>query len=290
MRVIGLPDSMTMKNFSTGAFAAGLIGIAGILPASAELPSLSEKDWLGYFVGVKTRSFMFGITPDGKATIKVLNDKGDPVSLKLTIPVEFRIEETMPDGKVIGRAMKPESLESAQAATIKPKDVVFKGLVTGDIGFEVFVTEERGGISLGGRLLDSGALKNPTRFCITVKVPNAYPDVKVEEDKRAKKAFEDKIKGDRVQVSRTDGKREKISMAKPVAGDSPDVTGPGLSGVQIEASSFNDRKIEFTASPNSSIALTNSSKQPLGDGFSLVWKADSAKDPEGKARLQIGVK
>jgi hypothetical protein len=281
---------MTMRNFSTAAFAAGLIGIAGILPASAELPSMNEKDWLGYFVGLKTRSYMFGITPNGRASIKVLNEKGDPVAQKLTIQVDFKIEETMPDGKVIGRLMKPESLESAQAATNKPKDVVFKGLATGDIGFEVFVTEERGGIALGGRLLEPGALKNPSRFCISVKVPNAYPDVKVDEDKKAKKAFEDKVKGDRVQISRMDGKREKLSMMEPVAANSPEVTGPGLSGVQIDASSYKDRKIQFSASPNSSIALSNPSKQPLGDGFDLVWKADPAKDPEGKARLQIEVK
>ena len=77
----------------------------------------------------------------------------------------------MPDGKVIARNIKPESLESAQAADGQTEGCGFQRRVTGDIGFEVFVSEERGGISLGGRLLEPGALKNPTRFCIATKVP-----------------------------------------------------------------------------------------------------------------------
>lgn len=270
--------------------AAGLMIAAGIMPVAAALPIMEEKDWLGYFVGIKTKNFQFGVTADGKASIKVLSDKGETVGLKLTIPVVFTVEETLPDGKVIARNIKPESLESAQEPTAKPKDVAFKGTVTGDIGFEVFVTEERGGISLGGRLQDPGALKNPTRFSIIAKVPSVYTDTPTDGDKKATKAFEDKIKDDRVQINRTDGKREKFSTTDPVDGGSAEVTGPGLGGVLIDISSYRGKKILLSASPNSSMALKNASKQPLGDGFSVVWTADPAKDPKAEARLLIDVK
>jgi len=265
------------------------MSIIGVAPVSAELPTMDEKEWLGYFVGVKTRSFQFGFIGDGKALLRLIGDKG-PLNQKLSIPVEFKIEETMPDGKTISRTINPATLESAQAATDKPKDVVIKGHVTGGIGFEVFVSEEQGGVSLGGRLLEPAALKNPTRFSIVTKIPNAYPDATAAADKKAAKALEDKTKDDKLQLNWTDGKRTKFAASEPVEAGSKEVNGPGITGVMIDFSSYKGKKILLTASPNSSIALSNATKQPLAEGFTIIWTANSAKDPGAKARLLIGVK
>lgn len=280
---------MITRNFQLGVLVAGLVSIVGVAAVSAELPTMDEKEWLGYFVGVKTKSFHFGVIADGKALIRVFADKDDPVARKLNIPVEFKIEETMPDGKTITRAINPESLESTQAATDEPKNVVFKGQVTGGIRFEVFVSGEQGTVSLGGRLLEPASLKNPTRFSIVTKVPDAYP-ARPAGDKKAAKALEDKTRGDRVQLNWTDGKRTKFSASEPVEAGSKEVSGPGIAGVLIDFSSYKGKKILLTASPNSSMALSNESKQPLGEGFSIIWTADSAKDPDAKARLLIAIK
>lgn len=281
---------MIMKCFRAGVIAAGIVLVSGMVPVAAELPIMHENEWLGIFAGTKTRNFQFRIVANGDASIRVFNEKKELVGDQLAIQVDFRIEETMPNGKVISRSIKPESLESAQQPTSQPKDMVIKGLVTGNIGFEVFVTEERGVISLGGRLLEPGALKNPTRFCIAVKVPSVYDDVETGGDKKEKKAFEDKIRADRVLINRKDGKREKFSTTKPVDGGSAEVTGPGLDGVIIDISSFKGKKIQLTASPNSSLELKNGSKRPLCDGFSVVWAADLTKDPKAEARLLIDIK
>lgn len=260
------------------------------MPAAAELPMMEEKGWLGYFVGIKNKNLQFGIGADGKTAIRLIGAKGEPMGQDRTIPVEFRVEETMPDGNVISRKIKPESLESAQKPTSKPKDVIFKGMVTGDIGFEVFVTEERGGVSLGGRLLEPGTSKNPTRFCIAAKIPSMYDKARKGGDKKAQEALEERIENDRVQINRTDGKREKLSTTGPVDGASAEVTGPGLDAVLIDVNTYQGKKILLTASPNSSMAISNTSKQPLSDGFDVVWTADLAKDPQAKARMLIDVK
>lgn len=281
---------MIMKNLRMCAFVAGLVFVSGVMPVAAELPTMDDREWLGYFAGAKTKNFQFGITAGGDAAIRISKEKDVLLSQKLAIPVEFRIEETMPDGKVIARSIKPESLESTQTPTAKPKDVTIKGRVTGDIGFEVFLTEDRGVISLGGRLLEPGSLKNPTRFCIATKVPSVYVDATPDGDKKQQKAFEDKIKDDRVQINRKDGKRAKFSTMDPVDGGSAEVTGPGLDGLLIDISSYKGKKIQLSATPNSSLELKNASKRPLGDGFSVVWAADLAKDPKAEARLLIEIK
>ncbi len=282
---------MTTRNFRTGLLV-GVLGAAGMFPLAAQLPMLSDKEMLGYFLAADSKSFEFRIGADGKTSIKVLDSKGNPVNSKLAIPVTFSIEETLPGGKTISRQFSPESLETTFPATMKPKDVTFRGKATGDIGFEVFVTEERGAITLGGHLLNPAELKNPTRFGIEVRIPNAVPEAKPdsEGDKKAAKEREDAVKDDKVQLMWTDGKKARIAGDEAVEGSSKEVSGPGISAAVVQFAAFKDRKIQVTAGPNSSMMLRNPSKRRLVEGFDLFWSADPAKDPQGKARLTIEIR
>ena len=103
-----------------GLIAASLIGATGILPVSAELPGLSEKEWLGHFVGFGNKRFQFGVTTQGKAAIRVTGKKGEPLNQRLAIAVDLLVEEILPDGKITVKQIMPETLESAQAATDNP--------------------------------------------------------------------------------------------------------------------------------------------------------------------------
>lgn len=281
---------MPARNFNIGALTIGLIGLTGVLPLSAQLPSLGDGDNLGYFVVARSKSSSFGITSDGKTSIKVLDIKGTAVNNQLTIGINFNVTETTPDGKKVTRKLNPESLQTKNVATERPKNIVFQGKVTGDIEFEATVSEERGMILLGGRLLNATALKNPTQFSIEVDIPSTVPKAKADANKRDAKELEDKIKGDKVQITWTDGKKAKIPANKPVDGASKEVSGPGITAAALDFSEFRDREIQLTASPNSSMALSNKPNQPLAEGFSLIWTADTAKDPDGKARLAISIR
>ncbi len=272
-------------------WAAGCLGLAGISPVSAQLPGLEEKEWLGYFVGFQNKKYQFTITSQGKAAIRVMGKKGEPLAQKLTIPVEFLVEEILPDGKASVRNLKPESLESAQPATNKPQLIVIRGKVTGEASFEAFVNEDRGVISLGGRLLEPGTLtKNPLRFSIRVKFPDAYPSAKAAGDKKEEKELKEKLKNDRLQLSWTDGTRVKPPTDKTVDAGSKEINGPGIAAMQVEFSAYDEKKCDFTASPGSTMTLSGSPAAPLHEGFTVTWKTDPAKDPEGKARLSFEVK
>ena len=282
---------MSRRNYTLGMWVAGLLGVAGISPVSAELPGLEEKEWLGYFVGFQNRKFQFAITSQGKAAIKVIGKKGEPLAKTLSIPVEFLVEEIRPDGKPSVKNLMPETLESAQPATLKPQQIVIRGKVTGEASFEVFVNEDRGVISLGGRLLDPGTLtKNPLRFSIRVKFPDAYPNAKANGDKKEGKELKEKSKNDRLQLSWTDGTRVRQPTDQAVAAGSKEINGPGIAAMQVEFSSYDEKKFEFAASPGSKMTLSGGPAAPLHQGFAVTWLADPAKDPEGKARLSFEVK
>ncbi len=282
---------MFARNQKLGLVVTGLLGFAGISPLFAELPGLSEKEWLGHFVGFQNKKVRFGITTQGKATIKILGEDSEPLNQRLAIPVEFLVEEVMPDGKITAKSIKPETLESAQPATNKPENMVIRGKVTGDASFEAFVNEDRGVISLGGRLLDRGNLtRNPVRFLLRLKFPNAYPSAKTDGDKDKEKELKDKMKNDRLQLTWSDGKRVKQAVDKAVDAGSQEINGPGIAAMQVEFTTYDEKKLEIIASENSSMRLSNTQSAPLNEGFMLTWMVDPAKDPEGKARLSFEVK
>lgn len=283
---------MSIKNIWVNVVAAGLVTSMSVLPAVAELPSLTEKESLGYFTILKTKEYQFGLTSQGKASIKMLGKTGEVLTLKQTnISVDFFVEETWPSGKVSQKVIVPETLESLQPATDKPKDIVFRAKTKDGIAFEVFFTEDRGAVSLGGRLLPSDVPnKNPLRFVVRARIPAAYPDAKDLTDKKVAKAFEQKISKDRLTLILADGKRTKLSTADPIDAGTKEINGPGITAAQLELSPFLGKKVELKATENSAMTLSNTTPGPLHDGFAISWSADAAKDPQGKARLLIDLK
>lgn len=263
------------------------MGVAGILPAVAELPILTEKEWLGYYLGHKTRTYQFGITGQGGTTIRVMGKKAEPLSQQLAVFVGFVVEETMPDGKVVQRPLAGDSMESDHPATDKLDRVVIKGKARGDTSVEVYIEENRGALSLGGKIVDPGTCKNPLRFGVQLRFQNAYLNIK-KEGKKDLDAFEEKIKDDRIQLVSIDGKRSKPSTSEVL--NAREVSGAGLKALAMEISSYQGKKFEITATENSMMQLSNTTPGPLHEGFTVTWTTDPAKDLQNRARMEIVIK
>lgn len=270
---------------------ASWVFVLGIPSALAELPTLTEKKWLGHFIGFENNKFSYGLTVRGRSLIKVAGTKEKPLSRKLAIQVDCVVEEILPSGKLYLHPILPESLECSQPAGTHIDKVVIRGKVKGDTRFELSIDENQGVISLGGRLVDQGPkVKNPVRFSLQVKFPNAYPYAKRSGDKKQQEAFEKKIRNDRMSVTWTDGKRIKPATDQGIDATSKDLNGPGISALQTEFSAYLGKKVGCVASVNSVCSLSNERAGPLHDGFVLTWVPDPVKDPHGAARLSFEVK
>lgn len=264
---------------------------AGFSPLAAELPGLTEKKWLGYFIGYADKKCEFGFTVKGKSALKVVGAKGLALPPRQAIQVEFLVEEILGSGKTSLKPLLVESLESTHPAGKKPRNVVIRGRVKSGVGCEMIFNEDHGEITLGGRLLDREPLaKNQPRFVIRVTVPDTYPSAKKTRDREQEKAFQDKMKGDQMILIRADGKRSKRvtgQMHEPLAKELHNLE---VAAVEMEFSPYADKKVRCMASADSSITLSQKRVLPLYRGFTLTWKADMAKDPEGKARLKFSVR
>jgi hypothetical protein len=280
-------DGGHMKTSSRLSFKMIVACSLASLPASAQLPALDKQSWLGHFVGYENSAYRFGYTAMGVGIITPVGNSG-PMGKDRQVGVAFVVEEMMPDGKVVTKTLDTSSLESEQAATEDPKNIVFRGSVTGGAKFEGHIHEEKGTISLGGRVIENGSLKNPLRFGIRFDFGSPYRYVSAED--RAGRVFERRVRKDEVRLVWTDGKRVKQSAAESVSANSPEINGPGISRFEYEADGYSGKKFFLDAGENARMLLSNRSEGMLIDGFQLTWYPDLEKDPEGTARLRVLVR
>ena len=280
------------RMLSLGLVVLGLLGFAPSRVA-AQLPMLEEEGWLGYFAGLTESRFLFGIDSQGLIIINP-NVKAKGPSDNMAIKIEPLVIEQMPNGGTTTKNLAVDSLETSDQPTLKFKQAVYRGKVTGDAQFEVTVTSERGMIFAGGRILNPGSLKNPLRFALQVRVPNFYPNLKIEEEdeKKAAKELQKRLRGDQISLKSADGKRQKFDLL-----EKPDFKQAGLidgmfTEVEVSAGAIKGRKISIAAAPNSFLKLSPSGSQPteLYKGLQVTWQVDAAKDPDGKARMAVGVR
>lgn len=291
-------DGMNVRNFQAGGMMVAVVSAFGVFSAKAELPTLDDRKWVGNFLALENKHYHFSVATQGRGKIEVVGKQGKTIGEMSAVTVDFVVQETLPDGKMVTKTIKSESLESPQPAGLKLANVVIRGKVTGDAEFEAYLNEERGNLSLGGKLLNPGTLKNPLRFGIRVNFPTSYTNFNDKPEgkdskadaKKAAKALEEKSEKDRLQLKMMDGKSRRQSLTDAVDASTAEVNGPGIAALSLEISSYQEKKIMLLASENSSMTLSNTSAKPLNTGFSVIWTADSAKDPEAKARLSIEVK
>ncbi len=267
--------------------------MSGVQPSTAELPMLeADSRWLGYFVGFENKRCSFGITTDGKTVLRPVGKGGKSVSQQLSIGIDYLVEEILPDGKIQIRNMVPKSLESEQQATENPQNLVIHGKAASGVTFELRINQEKGVISMSGKVLDPGKLTNPLRFAIRLRLPNAYPSAKKSPDRRELKTFENKVKDDRLQLIWTGGKRLRQSTSEPVDLATTDLNGPGIESLQLEFSSWKEQRMQLTATTGSTMRVSSSKAgaRPLNEGFWITWSADPVKDPKSTAELQIEIR
>jgi hypothetical protein len=292
-----------IKIHPAAIFLTTLAGFLVLPTASAKLSMLDKQPWLGYYAIFASKRFNFKVLPQGNIEISPMNDKKEPVGQPLSINIRAGIEETLPDGKVVMKEINADTLESQDAATENLEKTSIRGKVTGDAEFELNIEQLRGVIFIGGRVLNPGTLtKNPIRFVVNAQIPNAYPyrdnqantetdnKKKKKADNNSEKAFQKKLEDDSLTLKWIDGKRVKQDYGKIVDVNSKELNGPGIASAEIDVSSYHGKRVIFTAAPNSAMKLQNPKAAPLHEGFTIIWTADTAKDPQSKTRLAIEVR
>ncbi|MBC7980628.1 MAG: hypothetical protein H7Y36_08720 [Armatimonadetes bacterium] len=242
------------------------------MSSKADIPSLDVKQWLGYFIGIEEKKFHFGVTTTGEGVLMTMKRDGTPVVKNAAIKVRFEILETMPDGKVISRKIKKETLTSTQNAAIDPKEpITFRGQVTGGAAFEATVMPESKGFSLSGKITGKGKIRNPVSFAITTAFSEPYKYRDKDDD-----VFEDKIKRDKIELKLTSGKQVRLKFKDPI---NPAALYPeGFTAAEIEMEAYRDTRFLFTATEKSKLVFEDKGGNALWNGFALKWSVNEGAD------------
>lgn len=266
-----------------GMFLVALC-LSPLFPLRAEeLPQLNVQPWIGSYAGYERRTFQFLVGNDGEGLLTPMGDKGALMSGRIGIRLQPLIEEVLPDGRVIGKQATKDGWEPVTPATIDPEKLTFRGTVAGGARFEVNLEFDGDEISVGGKLLEKGDLANP-RFVMRFIVPDVYYFEKLIEKR------EEKAKKDRVELLRTDGKKLKLDLVTPLDAETKEFSGPGVSQARIDIAGYKDNRFELEAGENAAFEFWNRGEAALIEGFTLGWRLDPAKDPEGKSRAVVRVR
>lgn len=216
--------------------------------------------------------------------LECIDSKGNPMSFKKSLSFTVEVMENFPDRKVLKKII-PESLTSSDKPSEKMEKATFTGKVTGDAEFKVFVELDGDIVKIGGLITNPGTAKNPLSLQVNCRFQNLYsytPDDKLE----------DASEKDRIDFMGLDKKRGKIGTYESVDLASDKVTGKGLSNIRVELKPITDKRFDYSVEGPGHLSMANprglSSSPALG--FSVLWHADAAKDPEGKGRMVIEVK
>lgn len=282
---------MSKHRFLTVA-ASILCACAGTQSAMAELPSLTEKEWLGRFAVSANSKYSFEIETTGDIKLHLEGSRKKKTPAYAVIKIAPRIEEMMPDGTQAAREIIQSSLESSDPATAELRKTTIRGKVTGDTTFEITIEDRQGTIYMGGKIIQPGpAVKNPMRFTIRTTFPTLYQfETKGDMSDEQREKFQKKLEDDKISLKWTDGKKVKQTFESNVDGTSEKVSGPGIASAEVDCADFGGKKIMLTAATNSSFKLSNPNNEPLWNGYTLTWSADPEKDKGNKAQLAIEVR
>ena len=252
-----------------------------LLPISAELPTLQEKPWLGHFVGYERRGFRFGINEDGRMTLEAKARDGKYLMNDRALNLYVEVIEVSGDRNYTKKLIAG-SLTTTDPAAKNPNKATFRGKVTGDAEFEATVEFDGDTILLGGRILNNGSIKNPLVFQVRARHSDVYrysSETKVKQD----------AKKDRIEYVRADKKKGKLDWLEGIDLSSEEVSGPGLTSVSVEVKCYEGRKFLYAPVGEGKITLQNTKFATAAPraGFSILWRNNAEKDPEGKGRLQL---
>ena len=262
--------------------------IFAVQPLAAELPTLNKAPFVGLYAGFQNKRIRITVSHKGMLLIRPFNDKGNPVIDPIGVKVELGAEEVPANGPTVWRALDVSSISSKQPETDDFQKSEITGKISGGASFAATIENQRGTITINGRITDPGPLtKNPLRMCIRIVFPDPYPYSKATTEK-GKETFQEQLEKDRLQLRWSDGSRKKFNFSESVDAKSKDVNGPGITEAMVEVNAYNNHKFRITAGANAQMLMRNAATGPLRDGFELRWFVpDAAKDPKHQATLTI---
>ncbi|MGE9266612.1 MAG: hypothetical protein ACQKBY_00840 [Verrucomicrobiales bacterium] len=256
--------------------------------AQAELGTLKETLWLGYFTGWEEKAYDFGIGSDAEILMVMKNNKRERINFR-DFKVNYLVQEEI-KGKWVTRKIDEASLSSESEPEIDPSDpvkVTFS--VTGDTKVAFTHVMSRGMMTVKAELLEK-TTENPIRLGLAINFPpfNKGGDLAELDERELKKKF----RSDRFEaVRKSDGEKLKLKFHEPVDFSSEEVLAEGATEIEVQSDGVGagDFLAELGHEDMGTILVSGGAKLYEGK-YKLTWLPDMDKLKERDNYISFGLK
>ncbi|WP_435894500.1 hypothetical protein [Oceaniferula spumae] len=239
----------------------------------AQLPSMSEPPWTGFFSGYQQRDYEFGINNEGVMELYLMTKKKERVGHTRTIKIYPQVLIENDQGKRFYRSLnEDEGFATEIKPSLEHKEVKFTGETKGGVKLEINVKYDRSEIILDGKVLDKGDIKDPkVYFSYKVKVPAMYTSTYKDEDKAKSRMRKDKVRFIRAK----DGKRVTLKSYEEVDVLAEENAKDGVRELEVDMDGQEGKKLIFgSLDEKSTLIFTNrpaDKKGKLWEGYEVLW-------------------
>lgn len=235
---------------------------------------MAEPPWGGVFSGYTRRGFHFIINDEAQCELFIIDKKRKRVGQSRKVRIYPEVVVELPDGKRITKSLKNDTgYQTDQEASLKHKEVKLTSLTVGEAKVEMTISYEGNEITMDGRILDRGKLKEgKLYFSYRVAVPAMYTDTYAKDKKKEKARMRrDKIKFYRAK----DRKKVSLSSYKTVNLEDEGMADGGVTEVSVSMDGQEGRDLIFTTADGKG-ALTFGNKVEghegrLWQGYRVIW-------------------
>ena len=238
------------------------------------LPAMAEAPWGGVFSGYARRGFHFIINDEAQCELFLIDKKRNRVGQSRKVRIHPEVVIEFPDGKRITKSLKNDTgYDTQQEPSLTHEKVTLTSLTVGEAKVEMTVSYSGNEITMNGRILDRGKLKEgKLYFSYRVAVPAMYTDTYASDKKKEKS----RMRRDRIKFQRSkDRKKVSLSSYKTVNLEDEGMADGGVTELSVSMDGQEGRKFIFTTAGGEGV-LTFGNKVEghdgrLWQGYRVIW-------------------
>lgn len=252
------------------------------------LPFLSEKPWLGCWIGYEEKEFDYSITAKdfyGTVSLKEKTKDGwKRISEQRVIKLNYLVEEER-GGKWQRRSIEPDSFETTQGASDEAES--FEVVATYKGGTKLKVSHEIDGkeVMISVAIVETES-SNPIRAAVDVIIPDLYKLKEGMEERELKK----KLKGDEVRLKTVAGKKVKFDLYEEINLATEKGLEEGVLEFSLECKNFAEKLIILSSEVEKTGKIFFRQKGVMNEGFTATWYPEEIEEGKPTPKLVFRVK
>lgn len=269
------------------AVIAGAILVASPFLRADELPVLSEKPFLGRWIGLEQDEFDFSITAnyfEGEIFLKQRTREGiKRINESRSIQLRYLMEEKVGD-KWQRRLIVTDGFETAQGASAEVEK--FEAIVTFEGGTRVKITHEldEDVIRISSEILEAES-ENPMRSGVEMIIPNLYRSASELDERELKRA----LKGDEVVILTTQRKKQKYDLDEEVNLETEKTLAEGAFEFSFESKNLAKKTLQMSSQTEKTGKIFFRQRGALYEGFSAIWYPEAAAAGQAASVLVLEI-